>query len=177
MYFPGVVDCLFGAGDFKSICGFMIFLFFGLAYLVAMLAVFYDLFGKRIPNWLTLGVLIIVLPLSAFLGVSLFFSHLLGAVVAGGVWWILWRNGWMGGGDQKLMMTLGFFVGDSLVFEFVFLVAIFGGLQALVSLGFKKITGSQFFCWRGVAMPYSVAIFLGLIFTAVIPISAGGWLF
>src|SRR5262244_1982637 len=87
--------------------------------LVVLIAAFTDLRSRRIPNWLTLPALPIGILAQALYGDGLW-QGLLGAVGAGGA------------GDVKLFTVVGSFVGiRNLVVVFV-LVALIGGIAAVV---------------------------------------------
>ena len=74
-------------------------LFFLLALLSLTIFVsLYDFRHARIPNWVTIPLLIIGLIFNS--------PHPIGIYVLLGSFWIAWKLGWMGGGDAKLWMGL-----------------------------------------------------------------------
>ena len=93
-----------------------------------------------------------------------FTDHFFGALISGGIWFIFWHLGMMGGGDQKLMMAVGAFVGQDLALPLVFAVAIAGGVQALITIarpeGPKQSLHERL---RTTHIPYSLAIALGTV--------------
>ena len=107
--------------------------------IILLVAVREDLATRRIPNRLTLGGTVIALILATAIGGwHGLTDHFWGALIAGGIWFIFWHLGMMGGGDQKLMMAVGAFVGQDLALPLVFAVAIAGGVQALLWLFITK---------------------------------------
>lgn len=117
-------------------------------------AVYLDVLHKKIPNWLSLGgVLLGVVGSALFLGFSSLPSSsfgLLYAIVLGGIFWAL---GMWGGGDHKLFMAVGAFMGWPAIFFVSIIMAISGGVEALILFLIKKRS-----------MPYSISIFAGVVF-------------
>lgn len=135
---------------------------------VALLAVIYDLKFRIIPNWLTLGSLILIIILSWLFGETASLrEHSLGAILVGGIWLIFWRFKIMGGGDQKLMATLGAAIGLNLAPYLMLAVAIFGGIISLIfMLGNNKYKFNNIWSQKKLPVPYSLAILAGLILVA-----------
>lgn len=136
--------------------------------IILLVAVIIDCTWRVIPNWLTLPGILLGLVISFWLfGTAGLLEHFLGMTISGGVWFIFWRGGWMGGGDQKLMALVGSFLGSSLVTSLLFLVAVSGGLQAGIWLLVGKITTVR--SWqtlmRETNIPYSLAIATGTALT------------
>lgn len=117
-------------------------------------AVYLDVVNKKIPNWLSLGgVLFGVVGSALFLGFGSLPSSCFGllyAIVLGGIFWAL---GMWGGGDHKLFMAVGAFMGWPAIFFVSIIMAISGGVEGLILMVFKKKS-----------MPYSISIFAGVIF-------------
>lgn len=134
---------------------------------ILTLAVFFDLRTKRIPNWVTLGGTAVVLAVGAASGgLKLLGEQLLGMVITGGVWLLLWRWRMMGGGDQKFMMAVGASLGKSLAWPVVFAVAIAGGLQALLFA--LRYPGPIRDRLKNRRIPYSIAIAAGAILIMIL---------
>ncbi len=139
--------------------------------LVLLVAMRQDLGTHRISNRLTLGGTVLALMLAAAFGSwSNLKDHFLGAAIAGGIWFIFWRLGMMGGGDQKLMMAVGALVGRDLALSVVFGVAIAGGLQALLTITIatpSEAREKRSLSFRDrlhtTRIPYSIAIAVGTI--------------
>jgi prepilin peptidase CpaA len=122
---------------------------------VALAAAGFDWRTGRIPNTLTLGALLLAVPIHAGLsppghtidGVE---SSLLGAAVCTVPFLVGWRLGWIAGGDVKLVAAMGALGGIQHGLTSVFL-----GLFCAASFIFLR------FCWEGVlfrAISNSVAV-------------------
>jgi Flp pilus assembly protein protease CpaA len=66
--------------------------------LLSLFVSLYDIRHTRIPNWVTIPLLILGLIVNS--------PHPLGIYVLLVSFWIAWKLGWMGGGDAKLWMGL-----------------------------------------------------------------------
>src|SRR6266404_6345311 len=90
-----------------------------------------DVRGKRIPNRLTYSGLIAALVVRTGLGGwTELRSGLAGMLFAGGIFFLLFLLGGMGGGDVKLMAAVGAWVGTAQVGILLIMSAIAGGLLA-----------------------------------------------
>src|SRR3979490_2785326 len=99
--------------------------------LVVLIAAFTDLKSRRIPNWLTLPALPAGLIAQTVYGEG-FWQGLLGALGGFAALFVLFAIGAGGAGDVKLFTVVGSFVGfHNLLVVFV-LVAIIGGVAAVV---------------------------------------------
>jgi prepilin peptidase CpaA len=112
---------------------------------LVLIAAVYDVRYRRIPNWLTVGGLLIGLLLNAFIGRNdvrpgwhaLLFS-LAGLGVAFGVYVALYAVHAMGAGDVKLMAAVGAVVGWQDWFGIFTLTALVGGIMALIVIVRRK---------------------------------------
>lgn len=99
--------------------------------LIVLTAAVTDLRSRRIPNWLTLPALPVGLIAQAVYGEG-FWQGLLGALGGFAALFVLFAIGAGGAGDVKLFTVVGSFVGfHNLGVAFV-LVAIIGGVAAVV---------------------------------------------
>jgi prepilin peptidase CpaA len=113
---------------------------------VALAAAGFDWRTGRIPNTLTLGALLLAVPIHAGLsakghtwdGVE---SSILGAGMCAFPFLLGWRMGWIAGGDVKLIAAMGALGGISTGLESVFL-----GLFCAASFVFLRL------CWDGVLL-------------------------
>ena len=90
-----------------------------------------DLRSRRIPNWLTLVILILGLALRAVDGVSPLGQGVLGASLGLVLAVILFSLGAVGGGDGKLLIGVGAFLGFDRYIGALLLIAVLGGLLGL----------------------------------------------
>lgn len=101
--------------------------------LVLVASAVIDLRSQRIPNYLTLpGILGALIYSSLSYGFDGFISSLSGVAVGIGILIIPWLMGGMGAGDAKLMGVVGGFLGAKGTFNAVLLVALVGGVYALI---------------------------------------------
>jgi prepilin peptidase CpaA len=101
---------------------------------VVLGAAVYDVRYRRIPNWLSLGGVLLGLALNTFLyqgwpGLS--FS-LIGMAAGFGVYFLLYALRAMGAGDVKLMAAVGAIVGWRDWFGMFLITAVIGGVMALI---------------------------------------------
>jgi prepilin peptidase CpaA len=94
-------------------------------------AAFFDLRTRRIPNWLTLGGLAAALLLRALTGVHPLLDGLAGAGLGFGIGIACMILGALGGGDGKLLMTAGAFLGFRPFVGALLLIGVLGGLLGI----------------------------------------------
>ncbi|TAM56270.1 hypothetical protein EPN52_14225 [bacterium] len=148
-------------------------------------AVVTDVRSRRIPNWLTAGLTLAALVLTAFAGIH----SLLVALATMSVTFVLgtlaFACGWLGGGDVKLIAALGAVLGWPDTAALLLYTAIGGGLLALIVAGAAGRLGSTLRATfalalpllypgvaataptEGVKLPYAVAIAFGTLCVAV----------
>ena len=100
-----------------------------------------DVRGRRIPNWLTYSGIIAALLVRFVLGGwAEVRDGLAGMLLAGGIFFLLFLLGAMGGGDVKLMGAVGAWVGLAQVGILLIVAAVAGGLLAVgYMLVYKRI--------------------------------------
>jgi len=98
-----------------------------------LLVIYFDLTSFTIPNWLngTLICLYVVLLLVTPEVIN-WQMALAGAGIVFALGFVVFGMNWMGGGDIKLLIALALWVGWSNLLEYVLIVAILGGLLAVV---------------------------------------------
>lgn len=107
-----------------------------LALALILIAAITDLRWRRIPNWLTLAALIPGLALHLSQGTLR--QAGLGCLLAAIIYLPLWLAGGRGGGDVKLMATLGIILGPTIWIQLFVLTAFIGALWALILVIAKR---------------------------------------
>lgn len=115
---------------------------------VTAVASVYDIRTGKIPNWLTLGsgVLAVALHgiasavlLNANEGLFSGLSSLFGAFACGVSPYVAYRLGLMGGGDVKLLASIGATLGPMVGIEAVFYGTVVAGFYALARLAYRGV--------------------------------------
>jgi prepilin peptidase CpaA len=91
-----------------------------------------DLRTRRIPNWLTLGILLLGLVLKAAAGLGALASGAIGAALGLALAVVLFGLGAVGGGDGKLLIGVGAFFGFERFVGALLLIAVLGGLLGVL---------------------------------------------
>ncbi len=149
----------------------------------------FDVSTHRIPNRLTYsGMLAGMLFWSVLMGWRGFATAVLGAVIAGGIFFLFYLVGAMGAGDVKLMAAVGSIAGPRKSVEAMFACAIMGGVMAIgYALYHNRLRGTlanvgellQYHVKHGarshpdinlsnpaaIRMPYGVAIAAGCLYS------------
>ena len=106
---------------------------------IAIAGAVQDVRGGRIPNWLTYPAILAALAVRSILsGWPGLESGLVGWLVAGGIFYVLFLLGGMGGGDVKLMAAVGAWAGNSQVVAILIAAAIAGGALAVFYMVSRK---------------------------------------
>lgn len=107
--------------------------------LILGVAIVTDLYSRRIPNWLTGSAALLGLGLHTFMThLEGFLFSLEGSAVGLGLFLLLYMLGWMGAGDVKLCAAVGAFLGPFQTLCAAVLIALAGGLLALLALGAQQ---------------------------------------
>lgn len=102
------------------------------AVVVALLGAWFDVISARIPNWLTYSALVAGLVVRlGFLGWRGLLEGVLGLLLCGGAFFLLFVIRAMGGGDVKLMGAVGAWVGYRNAGIALIVCALAGGVIAL----------------------------------------------
>jgi prepilin peptidase CpaA len=151
--------------------------------LLLLAASWTDVRARRIPNWLTVGGMIAGLAVRASMGPAPMLSGALGIGLGLLLAAPFFMVGALGGGDAKLLMAVGAFMGPADLARASLVIAIVGGLVALAEAARRGVLlptlascGSLLVSWvtlgrRGhartvaqggrLAVPYGVAIAAG----------------
>jgi len=117
-----------------------------------------DLRERRIPNWVTLPALALVVALAGVAGGwPLARSSLLGSAICAVPLFAAAIPGWIGMGDVKLMAVCGAVAGFPAAIAVLVLVAVAGGAQAGLQLAFARLRGGT----RPTHVPYACSIAAG----------------
>ena len=150
----------------------------------------------RIPNWLTVGGLVVALALRALPGEPTLTAGLLGAGLGLTLGFALFAAGGFGAGDAKLLATSGAFLGPAAFGVALLAMGVLGGVLAVVAMirsrtgvssAFYALDGLKWLAtfgrrgsWRTldspspVTVPYGIAIAAGTLGTWFFPFIAGG---
>jgi prepilin peptidase CpaA len=109
----------------------------GIATTTLLLAGVHDLAFRTVPNWMPVVLLLPGILLRLNTG-TLMLGLLAGLLVflAGA---FCWRNGWLGGGDVKLLAATAVLVPPSLVVNLLLDVALAGGALAMIYLAMARL--------------------------------------
>jgi prepilin peptidase CpaA len=138
-----------------------------------------DIIARSIPNGLALALAIVGTALSVLQG------HFYGSLLAAGgvsiAAAVMWRRGWMGGGDVKLLAASALGIAPGAVFSFIAAVALAGGVLAIFYMTARSVMSSarqrrptgllaravrveRWRISRGGPLPYACAIAAGVLF-------------
>ena len=98
-----------------------------------------DIYNNKISNWITYPGILSGIAVSAISANTISWSSsIIGVITAFFVFLLLFISGYLGGGDVKLMMVVGAFLGFPQVIDAVFYSIVFGSVIAVLSLGLSK---------------------------------------
>jgi len=106
--------------------------------LVTVLAVFFDLMVRRIPNWIIAFGLMGGLLLNGTQGVTPFLHSISGFVVGIAVFIVPFALGWMGAGDVKYFGVVGALVGVGWLPRVLFYSVLSAGILAVGHVAFNR---------------------------------------
>ncbi|MEO0548571.1 MAG: prepilin peptidase [Pseudomonadota bacterium] len=154
----------------------MIASLFVLTFLVlCVFAAIRDVETLTIPNWLNAWIAFLFLPtcILALPGWGLFSAHLMAGAIALIISFFLFGFGVFGGGDAKMIPAVMLWVGPAAAMDFMFGMAVVGGVLALLVLIARKTmpvpNGPAFgaiVLQESHGIPYGVAIAAGVFMAA-----------
>jgi prepilin peptidase CpaA len=104
-----------------------------------VVAAWTDYRQRRIPNWLTMSGIALALILRLATGPGMLIEGLIGVLLAFVLTLPLLMLGVMGGGDAKLLMAIGAFMGPRNFLWAGVLIAIVGGMMAAIDAGRRGV--------------------------------------
>ncbi len=147
----------------------------GLAVLLLAAAACNDIAARIIPNWISLGV--IVLGLLLRLGDGRLLPALVVALILFALLALCYSRGWLGGGDVKLFSASALLLPPILVPSEIVSVGIAGGILAVIYILLRRVVprpgprprarlarilrAERFRIGRGGPLPYGVGIAIG----------------
>jgi prepilin peptidase CpaA len=108
-------------------------------FLACTVAVWSDLRTRRLPNWLTVGTLLVAIGFRALPGGPEVWPGIASAALAFAFGFPFFLAGGLGGGDVKLMAALAAFLDPGKLSVAMLVMAFTGALMALVSSARKKL--------------------------------------
>ncbi|MDJ0922152.1 MAG: prepilin peptidase [Henriciella sp.] len=142
---------------------------------MCLFAALRDIETLTIPNWLNAWLAFLFLPacILAMPGWGVFFDHVLIAAIALIVSFFLFGFGVFGGGDAKMIPAVMIWIGPAGGMDFMFAMAVVGGLLALIVLIARRLVPVPTTPVFGSAVleeahgiPYGVAIAAGAFMAA-----------
>jgi prepilin peptidase CpaA len=107
--------------------------------LLLLVAAVWDLRSRRIPNVITMSGLVAGLALRLYLGPLVAVEGLLGVGVGFALALPFLAVGALGGGDAKLLMAIGAFMGPRDLLAAALLIAVIGGIMGIIDAGRRGI--------------------------------------
>jgi prepilin peptidase CpaA len=131
-----------------------------------------DLFTMRIPNRISVVMVLAFFPLAllAGLGAAEIVNHLAAGLLLLAVGILLFIPGWFGGGDAKLMAAIGLWIGLDNLFPYILYVALAGGMIAAAFCSARSVPLPRVLlgeAWalrlhrRDTGIPYGLALAAG----------------
>lgn len=100
----------------------------------------YDLLTMRIPNWISIALIVVFCICAVVIGMPLDQLGIHFAVGFGvlAVSFLLFIPGWIGGGDAKLATAIGLWMGPDFAVQFLVYATFLGGILTLALLLFRS---------------------------------------
>jgi prepilin peptidase CpaA len=103
------------------------------------LSVFFDIFVRKIPNWLVLVGLVGGLVFNGLQGLHAFYNSAFGLLFGIGIFFVPFAMGWVGAGDVKYFGVVGSLLGFHYIPRVFFYTVLTGGLLAVVTIAYNRI--------------------------------------
>lgn len=126
--------------------------------LILLVAAAQDVVRRRISNWLCLAVILTAIAAAVALGPTLaLWQNALCFALLLALGTPLFAAGWLGGGDVKLLASLGLWANFAVILPLIACILIGGGVLAALSLAVRGGRAAR----RAKGIPYGVAIAVG----------------
>ena len=128
-----------------------------------------DLLTMTIPNRVSLA-LVAAFPVAALcagMGGAVMASHVAAGAAMLAIGIFMFARGWLGGGDAKLLAAAALWLGFEHLAGYILLVALFGGVLALLVLLYRRLAPPVWLCSQAwalrlhdsrVGIPYGIAL-------------------
>ncbi|MFO0388483.1 MAG: prepilin peptidase [Alphaproteobacteria bacterium] len=136
-----------------------------------LLVLYFDITRYIIPNWLC-GLLLILYPIGVYMSAVPvdWQKGLMAMGIVFVVGYIIFSRNWMGGGDVKLLIVTSLWVGLAKLMDFMFFVAILGGVLSValyivrkLPLVVQRAQKMPRILRVGEPVPYGIAISIGFL--------------
>jgi prepilin peptidase CpaA len=136
-----------------------------------LLVLYFDITRYIIPNWLC-GFLLLLYPIGVYMAAVPvdWQKGLIAMGIVFAVGYIIFSRNWMGGGDVKLLIVTSLWIGLAKLMDFMFFVAILGGVLSVVLYVARKLPPIVQRAHKlprilrvGEPVPYGIAIAIGFL--------------
>lgn len=136
-----------------------------------LLVLYFDITRYIIPNWLC-GLLLILYPIGVYMAAVPvdWQKGLMAMGIVFVVGYIIFSRNWMGGGDVKLLIVTSLWVGLAKLMDFMFFVAVLGGVLSVILYVARKLPPVAQRAQKlprilraGEPVPYGIAIAIGFL--------------
>jgi leader peptidase (prepilin peptidase)/N-methyltransferase len=146
-------------------------LYYGVIFSLLMVVAVYDIKTQLVPEYFVWGALILALLGGWYFGNFGFLSMIYGGLVSGGLLAILVyasREKWMGAGDIKIGLILGFLLGYPIAIFGIFASFLIGAVIGLIYIYFKRKTIKA-------SLPFAPFIIFSILFALIIGQTVFDW--
>lgn len=132
-------------------------LILALAATLLLYVIYSDIRFRTIPNTIIIGLTLLFIPLAFFSELDPI-VHLLTFSLTFIVAFLLFHQGWLGGGDAKLIAVIALWVGPNGIWPFLLAMTLGGVFVAIGLIIVHAKRTKSVNNWRNLKLPYGVAI-------------------